>query len=201
MRDSSPCADPDALRERQLAADLQSLRREREEIKAAFNATSSPLFDKLLTLCLKRLQIAADHRALQLENLRANFHLQVQQAYNEFECGKRRLRRKMLKVNMDRRRRLDAMKGGRKKRKRSRNYFELRASKKTQVSPFLSELGKQGMLRVEVTPDELMADMNDLLTAIELPMRKSSSHMGRVEEVAVVGDKLQASKGAPRFHD
>ncbi|CAN8073572.1 unnamed protein product [Agarophyton chilense] len=199
MQNSPPSADGDAQRDRQLAADLELLRREREQIMAAFNAPSSPLFQKQEALALKRLHIAADHRDLQLSGLGANFHLQLQQAYNEFECDKRRLRTRMLSASVDKRRRLDTMRGLHKKRRRSRGHYE-RVGRQSVVSPYLNRLEKQGVLRVTLTPDELTADMNDLLNAIDVPVHKSYTHTDRVSD-AVLLDKIHSSKGTLHYHD
>lgn len=88
------------------AAELSSLQREREKLLADAGRKSSSIFNQLDRHVKRRMKIAADYRDLQLRNVFNHYKIDVQQAWNEFERGKKRLQSSILDISTERRRRL-----------------------------------------------------------------------------------------------
>lgn len=95
--------------DRQLLDELANILKEREDIMARAERACSPEFADLTDTVRKRLQSAADLRDYQLANLRADFDVEREQAWNEFQRGKKELRNDILNVAVDRRRRIDTV--------------------------------------------------------------------------------------------
>lgn len=106
----TPSTDSSAsATERQLLEDLASIINERREILAAVTTPCSPDLALLQQDLRKRLQSAADLRDYKLANLRANFDVDCQQAWNDFQRAKKDLRTDILTVAVDRRRKIDSL--------------------------------------------------------------------------------------------
>lgn len=183
------------------------LRKERGEIIAAVQLECSTLFSDIDELEKRRLKQAGDQRDLQLANLRADFEVEVQQAWNEFERGKRALRSEILASSVERRRRLEAIRTGAvaKKKRRGRSGVERSFRLKSHVrQPFLCELERQGMVRVALTPDEVNNDLAIILNGVD--SAKANSASKGIVERAVDGstkviDKIHSSRGILHYHD
>lgn len=89
--------------------ELYKLQRERSDIIQDASSKTSQLFPHLECQVQLRMKIAADYRDLQLNNVYNHYKSEVQQAWNEFERGKRRLQSAMLDISADRRKRIDSL--------------------------------------------------------------------------------------------
>lgn len=89
--------------------ELYKLQRERSDIIQDASRKTSQLFPHLECQVQLRMKIAADYRDLQLNNVYNHYKSEVQQAWNEFERGKRRLQSAMLDVAADRRKRIESL--------------------------------------------------------------------------------------------
>ncbi|PXF49832.1 hypothetical protein BWQ96_00484 [Gracilariopsis chorda] len=198
-------------REQQLDADLELLRRERNQIIAAADAPRSSLLRGLHAVMKKRLQLAADHRDLQLANLHAAFVLELQQATNELQRDKRALRARMLAHATERRRRLYRIRGANAARRRRRGRGApaergaalLCAARMGGLGSFAGALERQGVLRVALTPDEVSADLGVLLDSVDVANRgcagRETDALG--DGSGAASDRIHSSKGTLHYRD
>lgn len=207
MENPIPLDDSEAERNRQLDEELRVLQKEREQILAAAEMDSSPMFQDLEKQVKNRFKLAAEYRDLQLANLRSDFKVELQQARNEFQRGKRALLSEILSISVDRRRRLDALRSSSvaKKKKRSRSVPDKQPKfRPPQKHTFLASLERQGMVRVALTPDEVNNDLAVILQGIDSakangPLRSS---VDRPHETSAKNvDKIHSSRGILHYHD
>lgn len=193
-------------RDRQLAAELEALNKEQHSILSSLHSDDSPLFRDILNLTKRRLQLATDHRDMELRHLADDYHLQRLQADNEFERGKRVLRAEILSVAVDRRKRIDNIRHAPVRKKRRGRTLEKYIKRKIVRQPFLDSLERQGIVRVSATPDEVNNDLEMILSAIENRksngMNRASSNPGnRVQESSKTNDRVLVSKSILHYYD
>lgn len=104
----------DEQSDQQLVDQLASLVKQRSQILSLTNQLHHRDFRGIVETLRKRLQVIADLRDYQLVNLHASFQAECQQAWNEFEASKKHLRDDMLKIAVDRRKRLESLRASRK---------------------------------------------------------------------------------------
>lgn len=107
-----PLDTDELLRDQQLAEELDALREERAQIIAGTNQETREGIEKLNHILNCRLQLASDFRQYQLANTAAASRAEKQHAWNEFEHGKSGLRQRILAVNAELRKRLEAVRMG-----------------------------------------------------------------------------------------
>lgn len=100
----------EAARDRELASELEILRKEREDIISGVALETSPELARVKESLGKRLDVALCAREYQLANLQKHFDLEKKKAWDEFCNGKARLREQIILTHVDRRKRLDAFK-------------------------------------------------------------------------------------------
>lgn len=166
--------------DKELEAELKTLELERADILQDVDRAESKLFRDLECQVKLRMKNAGGHRDLQLQNCHGHFRTDVQQARNEFTRGKRRLQSGMLDMAAERRRRLDALRlsGATKRRRRTRAFerARVRALERgrargvvgaSKAEPFVNGLERQGLVRVALTPDEVNADLEQILRGMD----------------------------------
>lgn len=177
--------------DRDYAAQLKQLHDERAKLLTDAKRRVSRYFSHLGCQVELRMKIATEYRDMQLRNVRHNFDIEVQQAWNEFERGKRRLHSAMLDVSAERRKRVDGLRtaapGVRKKRRGRGASAAAAAAAAAQAAavmvqgwgsgaersraavrrnePFVMSLEEQGWVRVALTPDEVNMDLEHILRA------------------------------------
>lgn len=178
------------------ATELSSLQEEREKLLADAGKKTSNIFNQLDRHVKRRMKIAADYRDLQLRNVYNHYKIDVQQAWNEFDRGKKRLQSSILDISTERRRRLHppssssagapgsssvanypfaSSLGIPKKRRRHHHHHSrqqqrmmmMMMMKGAPLDPFVASLEGQGLVRVALTPDEVNADLAGILRGID----------------------------------
>ena len=114
-------------RDRQLLQDLETLYKERQEILAGTSPEVSTALLRLKRQFEHRMHLAKDYRDYQVANLRASHEVARRQAWNEYENGKKGLRRSILDTNIDLRKRLETIRTGGKFHTWIYAYFHLLA--------------------------------------------------------------------------
>lgn len=190
--------------------ELKKLEKDREKILADAGRKISEMFPHLECQIKLRLKTAMDYRDLQLKNAHNHYKIEVQQACNEFERGKRRLQSAMLDIAAERRRRLEVTRNGAisKKRRRGRTSTNdrFRSSKPSIKSqPFITSLEAQGLVRIALTPDEVNADLEGILQGVD--SAKLNGFPALLVNTPQEGgipkqlEKVHSSRGILHYHD
>lgn len=191
-------------RDRQLAVELEALKKERSEIIDGSGLSDSGDLVRVQKTLEKKLQIARDTRDYKRESLCLHLELEKKRAWDEFLQGKSQLRNQIVATHMERRRRLDQIKATAvaKRRRRTKmpgaipvkatmvaalasgSVASARAGGTAAGRHYLaSSLEAQGLVRVALSPDEVNRDIAAMLARLD-SVRASAGASGGADSMA-----------------